>query len=163
MLGKDLDEYEEKYDWDLVQQFPEDVKIVKGRDLLCIEGCQNNTLSCLQIFAYDAPKKFKGGWFIVMGKGHDKNIVEQLKKEGYKKGLVVGYCAINEVGDKLKKAFKRRVHFSGDCNNLVETLKALHILSGVRGSDLSSIPLAEYAKLVREARKNGTTALFLWR
>jgi uncharacterized protein (DUF362 family) len=162
VIGKNLDEYKEKYEWDLIQQFPEDVKIVKGKDLVCIEGCQNNTLNCLQLMAYDVPEKFKGGWFIIMGKGHDDNLVEQLKEEGYKKGLVVGYCAIDEVGEKLMKEFgKGNVYLSGDCNNLVETLRAEFALSGVNGFDLLPFPPDQFMELVAEARKHGTTALFL--
>jgi uncharacterized protein (DUF362 family) len=162
VIGRGLDEYKEKYEWDLVQQFPEDVKIVKGKDLVCIEGCQNNTLNCLQLCAYDAPDSFKGGWFIIMGKGHDDNLVEQLKEEGYKKGLVVGFCAVDEVGEKLRKEFgKGSVYFSGDCNNLVETLGAEMVLSGVNGFELlPNVPPDLYLKLVKEAREHGTTALF---
>ncbi len=162
VIGKNLDDYTEKYEWDLIQQFPEDVKIVKGKELVCIEGCQNNTLNCLQLCAYDAPDKFKGGWFIVMGKGHDENLVEQLKEGGFEKGLVVGFCAVGEVGEKLRKEFgKGKVYFSGDCNNLVETLGAEMALSGVPGFDLlPNVPPDQYLKLVGEARKHGTTALF---
>jgi len=162
VIGKNLDEYKEKYEWDLIQQFPEDVKIVKGKDLVCIEGCQNNTLSLLQLLAYDTPDNFKGGFFIIMGKGHDDNLVEQLKEEGYKKGLVVGYCAIDEVGDKLKEEFgKRKVHFSGDCNNLADTLGALLYLCGVNGWDMIPLAPREFMELVEEARKHGTTALYV--
>ena len=162
VIGKNLDEYKEKYEWDLIQQFPEDVKIVKGKDLVCIEGCQNNTLNCLQLMAYDVPEKFKGGWFIIMGKGHDDNLVEQLKEEGYKKGLVVGYCAIDEVAEKLMKEFgKGNVYLSGDCNNLVETLGAEFVLSGVNGFDLMpNVTPDRFLRLVAEARKHGSTALF---
>ena len=42
--------------------------IVKGTELLCREGCQNNPLTTLQVFAYDHKEKFKGGWFLVIGK-----------------------------------------------------------------------------------------------
>jgi len=161
VIGKNLADYKEKYEWDLVQQFPEDVKIVKGKDLVCIEGCQNNTLNCLQLLAYDVPDKFKGGWFIIMGKGHDDNLAEHLRVEGYKKGLVVGYCAIDEVGEKLRKEFgKRRVYFSRDCNNLVETLRAEYALSGTGGYDLYPGPPEKFMELAEEARKHGTTALF---
>ncbi|MFX0069979.1 MAG: DUF362 domain-containing protein [Candidatus Hermodarchaeota archaeon] len=160
VIGKALDEYKEKYEWDILQKFPEDVKIVKGKDLLCREGCQNNPLIFLQILAYDYPEKFKGGWFIVMGKGHDEDIVEKLKAEGYSKGLVVGYCAIDEIGDKLKDAFgKRKVFFSGDCNNLSDTAKAELKLSRVSVFDLVPISTEKLMDLVNEAQKNGSTAL----
>ena len=160
VIGKNLKDYKEKYEWDLVQEFPDDVKIVKGKDLLCIEGCKNNSLATLQGFAYDYPDKFKGGWFIVMGKGHDEDLVDKLKAEGYTKGLVAGYCAINEVGDKLVQAFgKRKVFFSGDCNNLAETVKAQLKLAGMTVFDLVPISTEELMPLIEEAKKHGSTAL----
>lgn len=160
VIGKNLEEYKEKYEWDLLQEFPEDVKIIKGKELLCIEGCQNNPLATLQVFAYDFPNKFKGGWFLIMGKGHDKDIVDKLKAEGYTKGLVAGYCAIDEVGDKLMKAFgKRKVFFSGDCNNLAETVRAELKLSKMTVFDLVQISTEELMSLVDEAKKQGSKAL----
>jgi len=160
VIGKDLNDYKEKYDWDLLQEFPENVKIIKGKELLCKEGCKNNPLTTLQVFAYDHKEKFKGGWFLVMGKGHDENIVEQLKKEGYTKGLVAGYCAIEEVGDKLVKEFgKRKVFFSGDCNNLAETVKAILKLSKMSVFDLVPISNDELMALIDAAKEQGSTAL----
>jgi len=160
VIGKDLKTYTKKYDWNLLQEFPKDVKIVKGKELLCLEGCQNNPLSILQVFSNDHKEKFKGGWFIIMGKGHDENIVETLKAEGYNKGLVVGYCAIDEVGDKIREAFgKRKVFFSGDCNNLADTVKAILKLAGMTVFDLVPISSEELMPLIEEAKKNGSTAL----
>ncbi|MHA1476888.1 MAG: DUF362 domain-containing protein [Promethearchaeota archaeon] len=160
VIGKNLDEYTEKYPWDLVQEFPENVMIVRGTELLCREGCQNNPLTTLQVFAYDHKEKFKGGWFLVMGKGHNENIVEQLKEEGYTKGLVAGYCAIDEVGEKLRKAFgKRKVFFSGDCNNLAETVKAILKLSGMTVFDLVPLSTEELMSLIDSAKENGSSAL----
>ena len=160
VIGKNLEEYKEKYEWDLLQKFPENVKVIKGKDLLCREGCQNNPLAFLQLLAYDYPEKFKGGWFIIMGKGFDEDLADQLKAEGYKKGLVAGYCAINEVGEKLKSEFgKRKVFFSGDCNNLAETANAEFKLSGVSVFDLVPIPIQELMILLEAARDHGSKAL----
>ena len=161
VIGKDLNDYKEKYEWDLLQEFPDDVKIVKGKELVCREGCQNNPLSLLQMLAYDYPERFKGGWFIIMGKGHDENLVDELKAQGYTKGLVAGYCAIDEVGEKLKKEFgKRKVFFSGDCNNLAETTKAELKLSGMNVFDLvPSISQEELMTLIEAAKEHGSTAL----
>jgi uncharacterized protein (DUF362 family) len=160
VTGKNLDEYKEKYPWDLLQEFPENVMIVKGTELLCKEGCKNNPLTTLQAFAYDHKAKFKGGWFLVMGKGHEENIVEQLKKEGYTKGLVAGYCAVDEVGEKLRKEFgKRKVFFSGDCNNLAETVKAILKLSGMTVFDLVPLSTEELMSLIDSAKEHGSTAL----
>jgi len=160
VIGKNLEEYTEKYDWDLLQEFPEDVMIVKGTELLCREGCQNNPLASLQVFAYDHKEKFKGGWFLVMGKGHDENLVEILKEKGFTKGLVAGYCAIDEVGEKLRNEFgKRKVFFSGDCNNLADTVKAILKLSGMTVFDLVPISNEELMVLIDAANKHGSTAL----
>ena len=160
VVGKDLEEYKEVYDWNLLQKFPENVKIVKGKDLLCREGCQNNPLTVLQSFAFDYPEKFKGGWFIVMGKGHDDDLIEQLKSEGYTKGLVAGYCAIDEIGKELRKEFGRRnVFFSGDCNNLAETVTAELKLASMSALDITPLSFEEAMKYLQEAQKQGTTAL----
>jgi len=160
VMGKDLEEYKEKYDWDLLQKFPENVKIIKGNELLCREGCQNNPLSLLQMLAFDYSEKFKGGWFIVMGKGHDEDLVEKLKEQGYTRGLVAGYCAIGEVGQKLRKEFgRRKVFFSGDCNNLADTVTAQLKLSGMSAFDLVPLSSEEAMEIMQEAQKHGTTAL----
>ncbi len=160
VIGKNLNDYKTKYDWDLLQEFPKDVRIVKGKDLLCREGCQNNPLALLQVLAYDFPKKFKGGWFIVMGKGHDEAIVQKLMEEGYTKGLVVGFCAIEEIGEKLKNEFgKKNVFFSGDCNNLAKTATAMFKLSGVSTLDLVPISILKSLGLLVSAKLHGSKAL----
>jgi uncharacterized protein (DUF362 family) len=160
VIGKNLDEYTEKYDWNLLQEFPSNVMIVKGTELLCKEGCQNNPLATLQAFAYDHEEKFKGGWFLIMGKGHDENIVEILKEKGFSKGLVAGYCAINEVGEKLQNEFgKRKVFFSGNCNNLAETVRAILKLSGMTVFDLVPLPVGELMALIDSAKEHGSNAL----
>ncbi|MFX1567201.1 MAG: DUF362 domain-containing protein [Promethearchaeota archaeon] len=161
VIGKDLEEYKEKYEWDIVQKFPENVRIVRGKELLCREGCQNNPLIILQILAFDHPDKFKGGWFIVMGKGHDEDLIDQLKAEGYTKGLVAGYCAIEEVGQKLRKEFgRRKIFFSGECNNLADTTTAELKLSGMSAMDLvPKISSEKVIEIIQEAQKHGTKAL----
>ncbi|MFW9950181.1 MAG: DUF362 domain-containing protein [Candidatus Thorarchaeota archaeon] len=160
VIGKDLNLYKEKYDWNLIQEFPKNVKIVKGKELLCLEGCQNNPLATLQVFSNDYKEKFKEGWFIIMGKGHDPDLIEKLKTEGYNKGLVVGYCAINEVGEKIREEFgKRKVFFSGDCNNLADTVKSILKLAGMTVFDLVPITVEELMPIIEEAKEHGSTAL----
>ncbi|MCK4281055.1 MAG: DUF362 domain-containing protein [Candidatus Lokiarchaeota archaeon] len=135
VIGKSLDEYKEKYPTDLLQEFPDDIKIIKGNKLCCKEGCQNNPLTTMQVFSLDF--QGKGGFFIVMGKGFDDDLIEQLKSEGYAKGLVAGFCAIDEVGEKLREEFgKKNVFFSHNCNNLAETINALFKLMDVKALDV---------------------------
>jgi hypothetical protein len=95
-----------------------------------------------------------------MGKGHDENIVELLKEKGFTKGLVAGYCAIDEVGEKLRNEFgKRKVFFSGDCNNLAETVNAILKLSGMTVFDLVSLFSEKLMSLIDTAKEHGSTAL----
>lgn len=160
VIGKDLTEYDTKYEWDLLQKFPDDVKIVKGKELLCREGCQNNPLATLQMLAYDHKEKFNGGFFIVMGKGHDEDLIEKLKLKGYTKGLVAGFCAIDEVGQKLKDSFgKKNVYFSHNCNNLAETITALFKLSGVSPFDLVPISTIKALWILILSKLHGSKAL----
>ena len=160
VYGKDLSEYNQKFEWDLIDNFPSDVKIVKGKELLCQEGCKNNPLTTLQVFSLDYRDKFKGGFFIIMGKGFDVNIVEELRQEGYSRGLVAGFCAINEVGKKIRNAFgKKNVFFSHNCNNLAETITALSKLSGVPIMDLTPISAIKTLKLLINAKLHGSNAL----
>ncbi|MGV9203967.1 MAG: DUF362 domain-containing protein [Promethearchaeia archaeon] len=161
VVGKDLSQYDIKYDWDLLQKFPENIKIVKGKKLLCKEGCQNNPLALLQVLAYDYPEKFQGNWFLVMGKGHDEDIADKLMREGYKKGLVAGDCAIEEVGEKLRKRFgKKQVFYSDECNNLAKTATALFKLSGVSSLDLikGEISLLKMVFILISAKLHGSKA-----
>lgn len=114
----------------------------------------------MQVFANDYKDKFKSGWFLIMGKGHDENLVEKLKAEGYTKGLVAGYCAIDEIGRKLRKEFGRRnVFFSGDCNNLADTITAELKLSGMSALDLVPFSFDKLMEIIQEAQKHGTKAL----
>ncbi|TFF97203.1 MAG: DUF362 domain-containing protein [Promethearchaeota archaeon] len=160
VIGKDLSTYDTKYDWDLLQKFPEDVKIIKGTELLCREGCKNNPLALLQVLAYDFEDKFEGNFFIVMGKGHEENLVDKLKSEGYIRGLVAGFCAIDEVGQKLRDQFgKRNVHFSHNCNNLAETATALFKLSGVSAFDLVPISTIKALWILILSKIHGSKAL----
>jgi len=158
VTGKNLDDYKEKYPTDLLQEFPDDVKIVKGKERLCKEGCQNNPLAMLQVLSLD--HNGKGGFFIVMGKGFNKNIAQQLRNEGYTKGLVAGNCAIEEVGSELRKEFgKRNVYFSESCNNLAQTATALFKFSGVHPLDLVPISTLRLGGLVLSAKAHGSKAL----
>ncbi len=160
VVGKSLTEYKEKYAWDLLQKFPDSVKIVKGKDLLCREGCQNNPLAVLQLLAYDFPNKFKGGWFLIMGRGHEANLISNLRSEGYTRGLVAGFCAIEEVGEKLRTAFgKKNVYFSHDCNDLAQTNTAMFKLSGVNTLDFVPISILKSMWLLMLAKLHGSKAL----
>jgi uncharacterized protein (DUF362 family) len=160
VVGKSLDTFTEKYGTDLLQEFPEDVLIVKGKDLLCKEGCQNNPLSVLQFLTYDHGGK--GGFFIVMGKGFDADLTGLLKGKGFTRGLVVGRCAVEEVGKPLQQAFgKGSVFLSDSCNGLANTTGALLKLMGLKVWDLfpKRYPIIKAVWNLIMAKLHGSKAL----
>ncbi|MBD3353809.1 MAG: DUF362 domain-containing protein [Candidatus Lokiarchaeota archaeon] len=122
----DLSQFQKKYPYTLIQEFHPDVNIVKGSKLLCPEGCKNNPLTLLQILYFDY--NAKGGWDLVIGKGHDTEIIDKL----HGPVLIAGHCAIEEVGERLINRLGRsRVYLSGYCNDLAATASAMLRLSKV--------------------------------
>ena len=122
----DMSMYKTKYPYDLYDCYPDDVKIIKGRERCCKQGCQNNPLTLLQILYND--HNGKGGWTMVMGKGHDPEEIDAI--EG--KVLIVGDCAINEVGDRLiKRLGRKNVYLSHKCNSLASSAAAMFHLMKV--------------------------------
>ncbi|WP_457557979.1 DUF362 domain-containing protein [Candidatus Harpocratesius sp.] len=122
----DLTPYSTKYETDLIQKFPSDVKWITGKELWCKEGCRNNPLSLLQILYLDYGGK--GGFTFVAGKGLDLKEIDKI--EG--KVFIAGHCALEEVKDRLiARLGKRNVYCSGGCNNLAETTAALLYLMHV--------------------------------
>jgi uncharacterized protein (DUF362 family) len=143
----------QRFPWDLYPQYPEDVTIIKGTERTCREGCQNNPLTLLQCLAYDYHGK--GGFTIVMGKGHDPDKINAINE----RVLVVGKCAIKEVGDKLvARLGKRNVYFSGYCNDLCATTNALCHLMKVNPLVMAPMPFLKSIKLLMQAKINGTQA-----
>jgi len=122
------------YPTDLYDSFPDDVKIIKGKELACREGCVNNPLTLLQILYNDY--NGKGGWTLLMGKGFDKQEILNLKG----KVLIAGHCAIEEVSPLLIKKLKRKnVYLSGECNDLCSTAEAMFHLMKVNPIDIVPI------------------------
>ena len=152
-IDGDISDFTTKYPTDLVQKFPEDVRIIKGKERLCIEGCQNNPLTVLQELIYDY--RGKGSFTIVMGKGHAPDELESITG----KVLIVGRCAIAETSDILiKKLGKRNVFLSGHCNDLCATLNALCNLTKVSPLRFVQIPFLKAIKLLVLAKINGSRA-----
>ena len=122
----DISMYNTKYPYDLYDCYPEDVKVIKGKERCCKQGCQNNPLTLLQILYND--HQGKGGWTMVMGKGHDLEEIDNIQG----KVLIVGDCAINEVGDRLiKRLGRKNVYLSHKCNSLADSAAAMFHLMKV--------------------------------
>ncbi len=149
----DLSKFNEKYSYDLVDKFPDDVNIVSGKDMWCREGCRNNPLTLLQILYLDYGGK--GGFDMVAGKGFDLDEIDKLKGPVF----VAGHCAIEEVGERLvQRLGKKKVYFSEGCNNLAQTTAALSNLMGVNILDL--VPMNPFIsiKLLLQSKIHKTHA-----
>jgi hypothetical protein len=116
----------EAFPTDLYPCFPDDVKIIKGRQLACREGCVNNPLTLLQVLHSDYHGR--GGWTLVMGKGFDSQQIDALQG----RVLVAGHCAVEEVSERLiQRLGRKNIYLSGECNDLCATAEAMFHLMGV--------------------------------
>jgi uncharacterized protein (DUF362 family) len=102
-----------KYPFDLIDEFPPDVRLVRGKERSCREGCANNPLSGIQIMHADHGGR--GGFTFVFGKGHDPQVIDAI--DG--RVLIVGPCAVGEVGQRLiNRLGRRKIYISSYCNDL---------------------------------------------
>ncbi len=141
------------YPWDLYPEFPPDVTVIKGNKLACREGCLNNPLCVMQTMYMD--NAGKGGWTLVLGKGHDPSMMDKING----RVLIAGHCAIEEVSEKLiKRLGRNKVYLSSECNNLCATVEAMFHLMKV--DPLSYVPLNLLASSAAflMARLNGSTS-----
>ena len=141
------------YPWDLYPEFPEDVDVIKGSVRACREGCVNNPLCVMQTMHQD--NNGKGGWTLLVGKGHDPETVNTIQG----KVLIAGDCAINEVSESLiKRLGKKNVYLSPQCNNLCDTVNAMFHLMNV--NPVSYVPVNPLTSLVAftMAKMNGSTS-----
>jgi len=149
----DISDFTETYPTDLYQRFPEDVTILRGKERLCKEGCQNNPLTLLQVLGFDHGGK--GGWTLIMGKGHDPAEIAAI--EG--KVLVAGRCAAAEVGDALvERLGKKNVYFSGHCNDLCASINAMCHLMHVNPLVMAPHPFFASMGLMAQAKLHGSKA-----
>lgn len=141
------------YPWNLYPKFPDDVRVIRGRELVCREGCLNNPLCVLQTMSMD--NRGRGGWTLVAGKGHDMEEIDGIRG----RVLVAGHCAIEEVSGRLiARLGRRNVYLSGECNNLCATVEAMFHLMKV--NPMSYVPVnplvSSYEFVV--ARLKGSTS-----
>ena len=88
----------------------------------------------MQVLAYDF--NGKGGWTLIMGKGFDSAMIDDIKG----RVLIAGHCAIDEVSNRLiSRLGKRNVYLSGECNDLRATTEAMCHLMKVNPMKLAPI------------------------
>ena len=150
----DISMYNTKYPYDLYDCYPDDVKVIKGKERCCKQGCQNNPLTLLQILYND--HQGKGGWTMVMGKGHDPQEIDAI--EG--KVLIVGDCAINEVGERLiSRLGRKNVYLSPKCNSLADSAAAMFHLMKVDPMVFVPINPVKALYCLALSKLHGSTAL----
>jgi len=152
VLG-DAERWQRHYSCELLPEFPPDVRILQGQERCCPEGCRNNTLTLLQMLWLDF--QGKGGFTILMGKGHDAGEVDSLTG----RTLLVGDCAIEELAPRLKERLgAKNVRTVWGCNNLRDNTAAQ--LKLMKVSPLKMVPLnpLDSAWTLMQARLHRTTS-----
>ncbi len=146
----DLKKFGGKYPFDLYPEFPADVKIIRGREMACREGCVNNPLAVLQTLAKDY--NGRGGWTLVMGKGFDRKEIDSISGPVF----IAGHCAIEELADSLTMRLgAKRVYRSGVCNDLQATTESLCHLMKVNPMKMAPInPLISLYSIARAFMNN---------
>ncbi len=144
---------------ELLPIFPEDVDVHKGEELCCREGCKTNVMAALQVLSLD--HQGKGGFSVLMGKGWDTGRLENLQD----RVLVVGKCAVEEVGERLRAVRDPdSVALSNGCNDLTETVTCLLKWMKVSPHRLVPVNPLRTSLLLLQARAKGSTAAIppLW-
>lgn len=149
----DLSAYTKKYPYSLLPEMPPDVEIIRGEERCCAEGCDNNTRAVLQFLYLD--QDGKGGFTILMGKGFNRTILEELRGPL----LLAGQCAVDEAGEYLARRLKRKqIYSSPSCNDLASTIRALTRLMKVNPFKLVPLPALQSFRLLVTARLKGSRA-----
>jgi len=149
----DISMFKEKYPKNPLGVLPEEVKVIKGREMACIEGCLGNTLMVLEMLHVDhgahAP------FTIVCGKGVDMNEIEKATPPV----LIVGPCALEETAMYFKRKFgEDKVLTTDKCNDLAKVTSHLMKLTGVKATQIVPLnPLETLATLLK-AKLHGSRA-----
>jgi uncharacterized protein (DUF362 family) len=153
VVGESLGRFRKKYPYKLYDAFPPDVRVIRGSERNCLEGCDANTLALLQVLYLDFDGR--GGFTIVMGKGFDMEEIRGITGRVF----VAGPCANDEVGALLvSRLGKKNVFGTRECNDLAGTTSGLTRLMKV--SPLRMVPISplKSVSLLMRARLHRTTA-----
>ena len=139
----------------LLEKLPADLKILRGRDRCCMEGCRGNTEAVAEILYND--HKGRGDFTILMGKGIDPAEVDRIEKPPVH---LAGSCAIQAHANEMRRRFgKKNVTFSHGCNNLSATVYALCRHMRVNPISLANMNPVKSLALLARARLNHSKAL----
>jgi uncharacterized protein (DUF362 family) len=149
-----FDERKKNLTFELLEKFPPDLTILRGRERCCIEGCRRNTESVAEVLYCDHGGT--GGFTILMGKDIDPDEVRKINGPIH----IAGSCAIQDYGTELTRRLgKKNVTMSPGCNNLADTVYAMCKNMGVIPLKLAQVnPVSSLSALIT-ARIKGTRAI----
>jgi len=139
---------------ELLEDFPPQLSIIRGKERCCPEGCKSNTETLVEVLFRDYDGE--GDFTILMGKGIDPKEVELLKGRVH----IAGSCAIQDHGLMLlKKLGKKNVTMSHGCNNLAESIYGL--CKHMKVNPLKLVPINPIfsLSLLAQAKINGSKAM----
>ncbi|RJP31903.1 MAG: DUF362 domain-containing protein [Actinobacteria bacterium] len=149
----DREPFRREFTHQILDIYPDDVRIIEGKERCCPEGCSLNTRMVLQYLYVDF--QGKGGFTIVMGKGLDP--AELQKLEG--RVFIVGDCAYEEAYSILSHRLDRKaLRVCEGCNNLRDVLAGLTPFMDVNPLKMVPLPALESLGLLINARLHRTTA-----
>jgi|SRR6056297_32549 len=139
----------------LLEKFPPDLRILRGKTRCCMEGCRRNTETVVEILYND--HNGGGDFTILMGKDIDPAAVDRIEKPPVH---LAGSCAIQDYGREMVRRFgKKNVTFSQGCNNLPATVYALCRHMKVNPMTLADMNPVKSLALLARARLNHSKAL----
>jgi len=139
---------------ELLEDFPPDLSIIRGKKRCCPEGCKRNTETLVEVLYRDYDGQ--GDFTILMGKGIDHKDIEPLTGRVH----LAGGCVIEDHGLMLlKKLGKKNVTMSHGCNNLAETIYGL--CKQMKVNPLKLVPVNPILSLLllAQAKMNGSKAM----
>ena len=138
---------------ELLDDYPPDITILRGKERCCKEGCRRNTESVVEMLYRDHGGK--GGFTILMGRGIDKQVVDRITGRVH----IAGSCAIQDYGVALQERLGRKnVTMSPGCNDLALTVYGLCKHMRVNQVSLSGLSLIQTAAPFIMAKLKGSQA-----
>ena len=142
-----FEERRQHFTCELLDDYPQDITFLRGKERCCKEGCRRNTETLVEMIYRD--HSGKGGFTIIMGKGIDKKEIDKITGRVH----IAGSCAIQDYGLALQKRLGRRnVTMSPGCNNLALSTASLCKQMRIHPLQLSQVDLASSVKLFITAK-----------
>lgn len=150
----DISRFKERFPITLCRECPSDIRLIKGKEMACVEGCYGNTMLALLYLWYDFDGA--GGFNVIVGKGVEENELDDLLPGDI---LIVGPCTVEENLDRVRKKYPdRKIYTINECNDIAKITTYLGKLMKIK--TLKMIPLSPLKALgiVIQAKLHGLDA-----